>query len=342
MGTLPLNGWWTEYEGYVFNDTNRNGVKDPGEKGVPNFTLTLRKRGQLADGPRPEHGHHRRQRPLLLRGRLPARRVDRPGGVQRLASTRPASPTRPTTSRPRRRSRARASTSACCRSSASAARWTGASTPTTRPARNGVDPRNGGIVGTVSYDTTRNELDPQYAAVRGLAAGRLRRPGRALRARRLRHGRSAPCDADDRYELAPDGSYAKGKLLNTYVTESWQRPTGCTARDVDGNPLVPRRRRERAGARTRRPTGECISSFMQEHPVRPLRHRPGHARRQLRRLGRRQLRLRRRLLRRDPRRRRPGDPACAGGDVHRARRPRTTWSQVDDPRRRLAATRCTR
>ncbi len=28
-----------------------------------------------------------------------------------------------------------------------------------------LDPRNGGIVGTVSYDTTRNELDPPYAAV---------------------------------------------------------------------------------------------------------------------------------------------------------------------------------
>ena len=50
--------------------------------------------------------------------------------------------------------------------------------------------------------------------------------------------RVAPCDADGNYELAPDGSYAKGKLLNTYVSESWSRPTGCTARDVDGNPLV--------------------------------------------------------------------------------------------------------
>src|SRR5207342_3268156 len=40
MGQLPLNGWWTEFDGYVFNDTNRNGVKDPGEKGVSNFTLT--------------------------------------------------------------------------------------------------------------------------------------------------------------------------------------------------------------------------------------------------------------------------------------------------------------
>ena len=42
------------------------------------------------------------------------------------------------------------------------ARWTEAYDPA---GSNGIDPRNGGIVGTVSYDTTRNELDPQYAAV---------------------------------------------------------------------------------------------------------------------------------------------------------------------------------
>ncbi len=29
---------------------------------------------------------------------------------------------------------------------------------------NGIDPQNGGIVGSISYDTTRNEFDPQYAA----------------------------------------------------------------------------------------------------------------------------------------------------------------------------------
>ena len=62
MGTLPMNGWWTEYDGYVFNDTNRNGVKDPGENGVPNFTPDPAQAGELADGPRPDHGHDRRQR----------------------------------------------------------------------------------------------------------------------------------------------------------------------------------------------------------------------------------------------------------------------------------------
>ncbi|WP_457209007.1 hypothetical protein, partial [Nocardioides sp. P5_C9_2] len=44
LGTLPMTGWWTEYSGYVFNDKNRNGVREAGENGIPNFTLTMRKR----------------------------------------------------------------------------------------------------------------------------------------------------------------------------------------------------------------------------------------------------------------------------------------------------------
>ena len=57
LGVLPLNGWWTEYSGYVFNDANRNGKMDwtdtnddgcpqpsEGEVGVPNYTLTMRRR----------------------------------------------------------------------------------------------------------------------------------------------------------------------------------------------------------------------------------------------------------------------------------------------------------
>ena len=82
---------------------------------------------------------------------------------------------------------------------------------------NGVDPQNGGIVGTVSYDTTRNELDPQYAAAEdwqpGVSTCRSSstprspapRDGRAVRRRRP-------------YELDADGSLRQGKLLNTYVT----------------------------------------------------------------------------------------------------------------------------
>src|SRR5690606_24536217 len=58
LGVLPLNGWWTTLDGYVFNDANRNGIFDwtdlngdgcpggpgEGETALSNFTLSMRKR----------------------------------------------------------------------------------------------------------------------------------------------------------------------------------------------------------------------------------------------------------------------------------------------------------
>ncbi len=44
LGMVPLSGWWTEYSGYVFNDKNRNGVRNEGENGISGFVLTMRKR----------------------------------------------------------------------------------------------------------------------------------------------------------------------------------------------------------------------------------------------------------------------------------------------------------
>ncbi len=46
------------------------------------------------------------------------------------------------------------------------------------------------------------------------------------------------CDPTGSYELDADGSMKKGQLLNQYLTETWERPQGCVARNVDGNPLV--------------------------------------------------------------------------------------------------------
>ena len=195
---------------------------------------------QLADGPRPEHCHDRCQRLLQLRGCVPAGRVrlDGDGGVQRLVlhdrhhlpGRQPADPDDPQGRRCRREHaehhRPRS------------APWTGASTPTTRRGANGTDPRNGGIVGSISYDTTRNELDPQYAASEDWQPGVPDVPVKLYTTVDCGTNPGAPCDANDLYELAPDGSYKKGQLLNTYLSENWERPTGCTARDVDGVPLV--------------------------------------------------------------------------------------------------------
>ena len=62
---------------------------------------------------------------------------------------------------------------------------------------NGVDPRNGGIVGTVSYDTTRNELDPQYAAAEDWQPGVSDVPVELYAPVACGTTPSAPCDADE-------------------------------------------------------------------------------------------------------------------------------------------------
>ena len=87
---------------------------------------------------------------------------------------------------------------------------------------------NGGIVGSVTYAVTRNELDPRLAATEDYEPGI---PGMRVNLYLPipcgTHS-GTPCSAG--YELATDGSYAHGQLLNTYITEEFVRPTDCVAR----------------------------------------------------------------------------------------------------------------
>ena len=141
---------------------------------------------------------------------------------------------------------------------------------------NGVDPRNGGIVGTVSYDTTRNELDPQYAAAEDWQPGVSGVPVDLYATVDCGTHPGAPCDADGRYELDSDGSYSKGKLLNTYVSENWERPDRLHRARRRRRAAGARRRRGCAAHLTRRPTASasrpsCRS--IQFGPTRPTRAR---------------------------------------------------------------------
>ncbi len=267
MGLMPLNGWWTTYTGFVFNDTNRNGVRDPGEPGIPNYNLTIR----------------RKENSLMDRGMV-AVSTDSTGyysftsayplgewnvmeayndsfyttGLTYQADNQPT----PTTVKG-----AGVDLSVLPIIGLSATVDWGVHTYDAA-GTNGIDPRNGGIVGTVSYDTTRNELNPQYAAAEDWQPGVSDLPVELYQTVDCGTNPAAPCDADLRYELAPDGSYAKGKLLNTYLTEHWTRPTGCVARDVDGVPLV-HGVDENVLTPNQATTGECISAFLQSVQVSP-------------------------------------------------------------------------
>ncbi len=268
MGTLPLNGWWTEYEGYVFDDANRNGTKDPGEKGVPNFTLTLRKReNNLTDRGQntvttDANGHYYFESGYPWGEWFILEAYDDryyTTGVTYQADNEK----QPTTVKG-----AGVDVSTLPIIGLGGKMDFGVHAYDAAGTSNGADPRNGGIVGTVSYDTTRNELDPQYAASEDWQPGISGVPVKLYATIDCPTDGSAPCDPSDRYQLAPDGSYAKGKLLNEYTSESWQRPKGCTARDVDGNPLVhmadnPTKYDENVLVPDQETNGECISSFMQ-------------------------------------------------------------------------------
>ncbi|MGA8891256.1 MAG: IPT/TIG domain-containing protein [Anaeromyxobacteraceae bacterium] len=236
MGILPLNGWWTYVDGYVFNDLNRNGVMDPGEPGLANYTLTFRKReNSLMDRgatvvTTDAFGHYELVNAYPMTQWLVLEAYDDlhyTTGVTYQADNQPA----PTTV-------LGAGVDVSVLPIIGLAGRIDWGKHAYDPAgTNGIDPRNGGIVGTVSYDTTRNELDPRYAVAEDWQPGvsgltmKLHAPVPCGAA-------SVACDPTGRYELAPDGSMAKGPLLNTYVTEAWQRPSGCVVRDVDGNPVV--------------------------------------------------------------------------------------------------------
>ena len=219
------------------------------------------------------------------------------------ATTRPASPTRPTTSPTRPPSWAAASTSACCRSSACRASSTGASSPT--PA--GTERRHRRH-GQLRHDPQRAR--PALCGRRGLAAGHpgpagrsLRSPFRAARTRARRAHRTRP---ETSTNSPPTAATRTVQLLNSYITENWERPGAdrnangdgnCVPRNVDGNPLA-----FGADATRRPPTPtDCL-----EGPLMGVQFQTGLLD------GRRQLRLRRRLLRTGWIRPRPPD-ACADG-----------------------------
>ena len=98
---------------------------------------------------------------------------------------------------------------------------------------NGIDPQNGGIVGTVTYDTTRNELDPRYAAVEDWQPSIPDLVVKLWQPVNCGTNAGVACDSTNRYELAADGSFTRGQLLNTYLSETWFRPSGCVARGAD-------------------------------------------------------------------------------------------------------------
>lgn len=222
IGQKGLVGWHARYEGSVFVDTNGNGVRDPGEAGVPQFPIVLKERdNSLMDQ-----------------------------GVSGVSTDRNGNYVLPQ-SYPLSKFLVMEAFNTRYKSTGITFQADNQSKPTTLLGTAvdvsvlpiiglrgrvdwGVQPYagtdNGGIVGTVSYDTTRNELDPAYAASEPYQPGI---PGIDVHLFAVARG------PDGTPLRGADGSVQHGpELADTVTSETWEKPTGCIPRDHSGAVLT--------------------------------------------------------------------------------------------------------
>ncbi len=218
MGNLFLTSWFAKISGTIFLDANENGRQDPGEQGVSDIAVVVK----------------RRENTLMDRGAVGA--TSDPNGHYMLENVYPLT-----------QWAVIEAYSDLYYTTGVTFQATNQTTETTILGAGvdvnalpiigqsgrldwGVKPyapgTNGGIVGSVVYDVVRNELDAQYAAVEGVNPGI---PGMRVNLY------ASVKNPDGSFVLAPDGSYQKGDLLNWTITETWARPANCTTRDADGN-----------------------------------------------------------------------------------------------------------
>ncbi|MCP5099035.1 MAG: hypothetical protein GY943_26075, partial [Chloroflexi bacterium] len=238
MGTPFLTGWFTNVSGYVFNDINQNGKKDPGEPGIANYLVVLRDRDNseidrmsiavTTDG----GGFYEFEKAYPMSSWMVLEAYN-----DRFYTTgityQVENQVDPNTGQPQ-------STTVVgdgvdvgflpILGQSATLDWG------VHPY-DGVLKDNGGIVGSVFYDTTINEFDPRFQAVEPWAPGIPHLPLNLYAMVDCGTNANADCDATGIYELTADGAYAKGERLNTTTTEVWEQPTDCIARDANGVPL---------------------------------------------------------------------------------------------------------
>ena len=215
VGDLHALGWWTQISGHVFNDLNENGKMDPGEPGLANFPVSMKKReNSLMDRGAvtvftDSQGYYFMENAYPITQWLVEEVYAdqfKTTGVTYQADNQPDETT-----------------------------VLGAGVDISVLPIIGLGGRvdwgvkayspgeNGGIVGTVSYDTTRNELDPRYAAVEAWQPG-------------------VPDLTVDLYAPIPCGTNARGSLQRRTGTSSWPpAPTPApTRRASSSTPTSPR------------------------------------------------------------------------------------------------------
>ena len=236
MGTPFLTGWFTKVDGYVFNDLNKNGKQDPGEPGLSNYLVVLRDRDNseidrmsiaAITGP---DGYYVFEKAYPMSSWMVLEAYN-----DRFYTTgityQVENQVDPNTGQPQ------ATTIMGNGVDVGLLPILGQSAKLDWGVHPYAADENGGIVGSVFYDTTRNELDPRYQAAEPWSPGIPDLTMNLYDTVPCGTNAGTLCDPTNTYELAADGSYAKGQLLNTTTTETWEQPTDCVARDANGVPL---------------------------------------------------------------------------------------------------------
>jgi hypothetical protein len=270
VGNKVIVGWFTHVHGKVFIDSNGNGKLDPGEKGVPQFGLTVRER----DNSTMDQGTN-------------AANTDTNGNYD-IKETYPLG-------------KFLVLEAFNTRYKTTGISYKGENDPSLTTQLGsmvdvnflpiiglggeidwGVQPydagTNGGIVGTVTYDTTRNELDPADAVTEAYQPGIPNVPVHLYAPQKCTETDPASVKTNCRqgFELKADGSIMRAQqpqkcvetdpalvatncrlgyeltavggavatgtadaaVQDTYTSEEWKAPRGCTARQWDGTELT--------------------------------------------------------------------------------------------------------
>ncbi len=260
VGQKAIVGWFTHMHGHVFIDANGNGKRDSGERGVPGFALTIRERDNT------------------LMDQASNTVTTNDSGAYDIAETYPMGKFLVMEAFNTRYQTTGITYQADNEPTATTKLGAGVDLsflPIIGLGSNvdwGVQPyapnTNGGIVGTISYDTTRNELDAAQAASESYQPGipdmtvRLYQSvpcsvtDPALVANQCRLGKeivplSVPDPADPTLTIInPDpnrGALVHGPEVigadplnptSPYTSETYSPPSGCTARQYDGTILT--------------------------------------------------------------------------------------------------------
>ena len=263
MGTPFLTGWFTWVEGYVFNDLNSNGQKDPGEPGIADYLVVLKDR---------DNTEIDRMTIAVTTDATGYYRFDRAypmGSWMILEAYNDRYYTTGVTYQVE--NQLEPTTVMGAGVDVGVLPMLGHTGRLDWGVRAYSPGTNGGIAGTVFYDTTRNELDARYQAVEGWAPGipnlrvNVYKPvpcsdtslacdvsgmyeldpidgsiAKDMTAGGVACGTTAgaTCDPSGMWELDELGNYQAGPVINTALTEQWEQPIGCQPRDANGNPFT--------------------------------------------------------------------------------------------------------